>query len=423
MRRLLYLIFILFTIPTFVLAQTWTQRASIFNYGRYSSIGCAANGKGYVGMGQNELGVYMRDFWEYDPLPNIWTRKTDFPSDGRYGASAYVIKGKIYVCFGYDNSKISRNDLWEYNPVNDSWVKKADFPGQARYSAAGFVIRDSVLYIGTGTYGNSDDYLYDFWMYNPTSDTWTRKSDFPGYKRQDAASFSIDDIGFLGSGLSGYLTPTKDFWKYDPKADTWSAIQSLPVENATLVSFTIDGKGYVGGGIASVPFESTNNFFEYDPNTNKWTVFEPQDKAFPRRAGIGFSIGNIGFFGTGYNDINLYFSDFWAFNIYFNNEDDEDDEEDDDDNDDNENECKCYTSYELKLFPNPTTDKVTLEIDEEFELDKMTIFIYNSLGQIVIQQTTESNKKVINVSNLESGLYLTRVYLDNLIIVKKFIKL
>lgn len=424
-----YLLVFLIITPLLCSSQSWIQKASIFNYGRYSAIGCAAQGKGYVGMGQIENGKYLNDFWEYDPVTNKWIRKADFPSDGRYGASAHTIKGKIYVCFGYDNSKNSRNDLWEYNPTTNSWTKKADFPGLPRYSASGFVIGDSLLYIGTGTYNNSSDYLYDFWMYNPTNNTWTKKADFGGNKRQDAASFTINDYGYIGSGLSDYMTPTKDFWKYDPVNDSWTEIQSLPTEEATLVSFTINNKAYVGGGIATFPYTDTNNFLEFDSNTNTWKEMKPQDEAFPRLAGVGFSIGEVGYFGTGFNDINLYFSDFWAFDINATNEDDDeqdDDEEEDEDDDDDDDEpciCKCDSTYELKLYPNPAVNKVVLEIGEGFKLEKMTVYIYTSLGQLVITETSSTNRKEIEISHLESGLYLTKVYLDDLLIVKRFIKL
>ena len=57
-----------------------------------------------------------------------------------------------------------------------NWVKKTDFEGLPRGSAVSFVI-DGKAYMGMGY--NSDDetnngYLKDFWVYNPTSDRWTR---------------------------------------------------------------------------------------------------------------------------------------------------------------------------------------------------------------------------------------------------------
>ena len=406
MKHIYFLILIFFIIPFFTFSQTWMQKTSIFNYGRYSAIGCALNGKGYAGMGQNEDGTYMDDFWEYDPVKNNWKRKADFPGIGRYGASAYSIKGKIYVSFGYDNLRVSRNDIWEYNPENDTWTEKAVFPGPARYSASGFVLGDSVLYIGTGTYGNSSDYFYDFWMYSPAKNSWTRKSDFPGYNRQDAVSFSINGIGYLGSGLSHLMTPTRDFWKYNPVTDTWSAIQPLPNDNATLVSFSIGGKGYVGGGTGSFPYSYTNNFLEYNPDTDTWTPAEPLNSAIPRYAGIGFSIGDVGYFGTGINEGN-FFSDFWAFDSK-GTEDDE---------------CECETDFDLYLYPNPATYKVILEIKKGYEFKNVMVYIYNSLGQFTIFHTTQSDKTEININRLEPGLYLAKIFVDSNVVVKRFIKM
>ncbi len=403
--HLLILLFLI--IPVFSFSQIWMQKSSIFNYGRYSAIGCAVNGKGYIGMGQNEVGTYMDDFWEYEPASNKWNRKTDFPGIGRYGASAHTIKGKIYVCFGHDNLRVNRNDLWEYNPENDTWTEKAEFPGQARYSASGFVIGDSVLYIGTGTYGNNSDYLYDFWMYNPAKNSWTQKSDFPGFNRQDATSFSIDGKGYLGSGLSSFMTFTRDFWKYDPQTDVWSAIQSIPEDKGYLVSFTIGNKGYVGGGTSTLPLGNTNNFLEYNPVTDTWTALEPQDTAIPRAVGIGFSIGDIGYFGTGYSE-NNFFSDFWAFDIKGIG---------------NEEECDCETDFYLKLYPNPATQKITLEIKKGYEFEDVLVYIYNSLGQFTIFHSTHNDKTEININNLEPGMYLVKIFVDNKVDIKRFIKM
>ncbi len=406
--KFIYCLFVIFLInPFFSFSQTWIPKTSIYNYGRYSAIGCSLNGKGYAGMGQNEEGTYLNDFWEFDPVKNNWKRKSDFPGIGRYGASAYAINGKIYVCFGYDDMRVCRKDIWEYNPENDTWTEKAVFPGQARYSAAGFVTGDSVLYIGTGTYGNSSDYLYDFWKYNPAKNSWTRKSDFPGYNRQDAASFSIDGKGYLGSGLSGLNNPTRDFWKYDPDTDGWSAIQSLPEDNTTLVGFTIGSKGYLGGGTGPFPYSYTNDFFEYNPATNTWTTMEPLDNAIPRYAGIGFSIGEVGYFGTGSNEDN-FFSDLWAFDSKDNG---------------NDEECECETEFDLYLYPNPATYKVVLEIKKGYDFKNIMVYMYNSLGQFTIFYTTQKNKTEINIKHLEPGLYMAKIFVDNKMVTKRFVKM
>ncbi|MFT6503032.1 MAG: hypothetical protein ACJASQ_003164, partial [Crocinitomicaceae bacterium] len=43
---------------------------------------------------------------------------------------------------------------------------------------------------------------------------YIRLEDFPGTSRRFAASFTINGIGYLGTGTNG--TNFKDFWKFDP---------------------------------------------------------------------------------------------------------------------------------------------------------------------------------------------------------------
>jgi N-acetylneuraminic acid mutarotase len=258
MRKVYITFLIIIAFADIGLTQVWLQKASICDYGRYGAIGCACNGKGYIGMGAIEDGTYLNDFWEYDTASNHWTKKADFPGGGRFAAVAYPVQGMIYVFFGFDNSHSSTDDVWAFNPVTNIWTQKSVFPGHPRFCARGFVISDSLVYLGTGTYNSSYDYLYDFWMYNPVDNTWTSKSDFPGNKRMGAVSFEINGTGYLGCGLYDPYTPENDFWKYDPSTDAWSEIPSLPAApRCNQVGFVLNNEGYVGTGLNEPVFYNT----------------------------------------------------------------------------------------------------------------------------------------------------------------------
>lgn len=295
----LLLLFFLLTSSTF--SQTnWIQKSSLVNNGRANSINCTLNGKGYVGLGINSSSTYLNDIWEYNPLDNSWTQKANFPGTARAGASAFVIKGKMYVCFGQNTSTMYK-DVWEYNPTNDTWTQKKDFPGQARYNTSGFVIGDSVIYLGTGTYNSGNNYLYDFWMYNPTSDSWTQKANFPGSKRMAATAFTIDGIGYLGSGLYDTYTPTKDFWKYTPSSNSWSQIADIPATpRYALVSFVINNIGYIGTGSTVSPASDYNSdFWKYNVNGNTWENVSSDSKILGRSSAAAFVIDNKAYVGMG----------------------------------------------------------------------------------------------------------------------------
>jgi N-acetylneuraminic acid mutarotase len=94
--------------------------------------------------------------------------------------------------------------------------------------------------------------LKDFYEYNPITDSWTRKNDIPGFGRSFAAGYSIENKGFVSAGSSrspefrGYA---KDLWQYDPDTDSWVQLPNLPgVARQGPVGFSIGNDGYVGTG-------------------------------------------------------------------------------------------------------------------------------------------------------------------------------
>lgn len=79
------------------------------------------------------------------------------------------------------------------------------------------------------------------------------------------------------------------------------------------VGFTIGNRGYIGTGYDR---GYRNDFWEYNPDTDTWS----QKAVFAggsRRGAVGFSIGNRGYIGTGYND--SWKRDFWEYNPSTNN--------------------------------------------------------------------------------------------------------
>jgi hypothetical protein len=56
----------------------------------------------------------------------------------------------------------------------------------------------------------------------------------------------------------------------------------------------------------------------------------------------------------------------------------------------------------LSMYPNPTTGNVTIAYDELL-LGKLTVVVYNVLGERVFNNTV--NNSAINLSGLENGIY------------------
>jgi N-acetylneuraminic acid mutarotase len=94
--------------------------------------------------------------------------------------------------------------LWQYDPASDTWTKKADYPFET-FGAVGFSVNGKG-YIGLSGTG--------FWKYDPNSDAWSKASDFKGGSRTGAKAFVIRDTAYVGLGTSSYTVYPQDIWTF-----------------------------------------------------------------------------------------------------------------------------------------------------------------------------------------------------------------
>lgn len=184
-------------------------------------------------------------------------------------------------CGDDDNDSNTHNETPE-NPDNPNkpdnptetkgWKKLCNFGGTERAGAVGFTINGKI-YVGLGYKGNYTywhimqdmrQYYNDFWEYNPTTDRWSQKTNFPDteygfgifmdrrYDNYNYSAFSIED--------KGYVACKSGLWEYDPTTDTWIKKDNKSSTSPAVAS--ID-KGYIS---------SINNVgYEYNPVNNTWT--------------------------------------------------------------------------------------------------------------------------------------------------------
>ncbi|NDI98388.1 S8 family serine peptidase [Flavobacterium sp. LaA7.5] len=75
---------------------------------------------------------------------------------------------------------------------------------------------------------------------------------------------------------------------------------------------------------------------------------------------------------------------------------------------------------QLRLFPNPADEKLTISLENSnggFEIK-----IFNTLGQIVYGDTSLLNKKEIDIADLKSGIYFVEIKNQNKVYTKRIIK-
>ncbi|MBK0370281.1 Kelch repeat-containing protein [Flavobacterium agrisoli] len=300
------------------LLGNWIRKSAFDGPARSSAVAFIIDNYVYIATGYTG-DAYLKDLWVYNSEGDYWEQKADFTGIARSAASAFELDGNGYIGLGYDGTN-KLKDFYQYNPNTNTWTQKADFAGTARYSAVGFQVGGKAFF-GTGYDGN---YLKDFYQYNPTADSWNIVSGFSGNKRRNATVFIIDDKAYLGTGINNGAYQT-DFWMYDPTTEAWTKKRDLNddeddhddynIARSNAVSFSMDGLGYVGTG------ESSKTIWEYNPSTDLWkekTALEGSG----RTDALGISINNRGFIILGRSG-SSYYDDCWEFKPQQEQDDDD----------------------------------------------------------------------------------------------------
>lgn len=243
-----------------------------------------------------------------DTGPTEWAGSSVFPGYARSGAASFTIGGDVNATFvvgGYVNPTV--REVQNGYKFDGKWSSIADFPGEARYEAVGFSI-NGVGFVGTGRNMANEDFN-DFYRYNPTNDTWEQIADFPGEARYGAVAFSLGNYGYVGlgrekAGASDFV----DFYRYDPSNDSWQEIDTPPfnAKRAYAFAFVIGNKAYIGGGRAGNSATLPGDFVSFDGD--KWARLNPLNRSDDNNtydarkyAASTFTIGNYGYIVAGRN--------------------------------------------------------------------------------------------------------------------------
>jgi len=257
----------------------WVQVANFPGDMRSDAVAAAVGNKIYMGMGLSDEITYG-DWWEYNTANNSWTEKTSLLSSeyegggdakGRHQAVAVTTGGKVYVGLGQAiyNSGVQYQfrDWYEYNPGSDEWVQKANFPGGYVRSAAAAEV-DGIIYVGAGVDSDWPIYRSKFYKFVSDNNEWTEISD-PGNPRYEARAVGCDGKLYVGGGYNNETTFQR--WQvYDPEEDSWSYKSSLPDSFRAFVIGVINDQVYAGIGVNA--YGASDDWSMYDPEENEWTT-------------------------------------------------------------------------------------------------------------------------------------------------------
>jgi N-acetylneuraminic acid mutarotase len=246
-----------------------------------------------------------------------WETLASLPASAqeRHHPTTFSIDGIGYLVCGADDNAVSMNDFYSYDPQTNTWTTKTNFPGPSRGFAYA-VESETKGYMGFGYQyepGNSiEQYLADLWEYDPLTDTWTELAPFPGSARIHPAMVYLNGKIYVGCGGDA-LGDLGDWWEYDIDTDTWTAKATFPgSDRHHPYYFAIGDYAYVGMGHSGPNI--FKDLYRYDPNTDSWQqMADIPDQA--RVAGTQFSFGGKGYMlsGQGNTHQNLPTGEFWEY--------------------------------------------------------------------------------------------------------------
>ncbi|KAA9007705.1 hypothetical protein F4V43_04285 [Paenibacillus spiritus] len=206
----------------------------------------------------------------------VWTPKTSLP-EARAGAAMVEYGGKIYAFGGVGNSDQAANGIkqkttYVYDPSSDLWSKKSDMP-TARAAATAAVVGNKIYVIG-GYYDNASGTPVrtpKVEVYSPDSDTWTTTTPMKA-GRSWAASAVVGDNIYVVGGATDINVFVSTVEAFNTTTGVWSTKTNLPVIANGPVGAVNNGKIYILGGLKTptTPQITSDTIYEYDPILNIW---------------------------------------------------------------------------------------------------------------------------------------------------------
>ncbi|WP_396144497.1 LamG-like jellyroll fold domain-containing protein [Flavobacterium sp.] len=303
-NKLLLLVFGLVMTTQMIFAQSWITRPNLPSTDRTAVGSFAIGSKGYYIGGETSSSGNLVDTWEYDTSSNTWSQKANYPGTGTQKGVAFSINGVGYYGLG-----TAGGQLYSYNSQNNTWTQKAtcNLTGISFWSTTYFVVGTNAYFL---------DQNNKFFTYDAVANSWSLLSDFTGTKRVTGVGFSINNKGYICTGLnatSAGNTMLNDLWEYNPSNSTWTQKTALPSAGRyASFGFAFNNKGYVLGGERNSGV-MLNEFWEYNPTTDSWSSL-PNYIGGAKNYLSGFVANNSVYAGFGSPGFGVTFNEYGFFN-------------------------------------------------------------------------------------------------------------
>jgi N-acetylneuraminic acid mutarotase len=261
---------------------------------------------------------------------------------------------------------------------------------------------DSFAYI-IGGKTDSAAAIAEVWTYNLYTDQWQQKADLPFGNRWRASASSNSTDGFLAFGLDESLNYHDELYRYQPNLDQWTKISDFPKGGRNYVKMHhINGKLICIAGYDSTA-QFLNEVWSYNLNRSIWDSL-PALPSSGRRGGISFQSSSAIYYTTGLGANGVRFKESWKL-----------------EDPTKLNEFGHEQGRFVRVYPNPAKAECSLIVGlgnvKQFDFYR----IYDVNGKQILHGSLQ-NRQLIDLQNLNKGVYFLMVKVNKEVYTRKLIK-
>lgn len=222
------------------------------------------------------------------------------------------------------------NDLWAYSDNNRDWTKieSSGMLPPKRVNHAAVALSDFILI--HGGIGDDGTVLDDFWEYDVTNNTWTKKSwsgNYSAPKRYGHVASSFGDFVYLYGGRNDRGNGSGTLYKYNIQTGEGDIVPITDFENHPKDLYGSNSwvqndklyiiAGYGGGDVK----DYKNDIWEFDYSTGLWKFinasgYKPSPRAFAQAVNGGVPLNSVNLFLIGGEKDGQQYKDAYTLNTF-----------------------------------------------------------------------------------------------------------
>ena len=191
----------------------------------------------------------------------------------RVESPAAVVNGKLYLFGGFTETLDASNRVDVYDPASDTWTRKNDMP--TRLTHLNPAVDGNTIWFAGGFKGkHPGPVTAEVWKYDIAADTWSAGPPLPEPRAGGGLAVVERTLHYFGGYKANRDTGGADHWSlslYGGK--DWERVADFPDPRGHVSAAVLEGKIYALGGdhghdITQIDVPSCHRF---DPATKKWS--------------------------------------------------------------------------------------------------------------------------------------------------------